>query len=142
MTIEACLAILDIQETPTKTVIKKAFRKAARLHHPDTRGSDAQFIKVKLAYDTLMSATSEELSQYPKPVQKTTASGRYDPFTDPDYASRQFFVPENPATEGFERKLRAKNCPHCGGYGFVTKNTNPAKGFAGRETRLCKCQWA
>lgn len=142
MTIEACLKLLGVTDKPSKTAIKKAFRQAALKHHPDKRGTDTEFIRVKTAYDTLMALSNDELARYTAPPQPANSSGNYDPFDDPDYEKRVFFQPENQLAEGFERKLRAKNCPHCGGYGFVTKNTDPSKGFLGRERRLCKCQWA
>ena len=140
MTIDACLKTLGITGKPTKTAVKKAFRQAALRHHPDARGSDSEFIRIKTAYDTLMALSAEELAKYGT-RKSPPASGHYDPFNDPDYNRRIFFEPDNPNAEGFERKLRAKGCPHCGGYGFVTKNTDPSKGFMGRERRLCKCQW-
>lgn len=138
MTIEQCLDLLEVDGKPTKSSIKKAFRLAAIKHHPDKRGSDKQFIQIKEAYDILIALSTEELARYQK---QTSSSGLYDPFDDFDYNSRVFFTPDNPATEGFERKIRAKGCPHCNGYGFKTKNTDPSKGFIGRETRLCRCQW-
>lgn len=140
MTIDTCLTLLGIKGKPTKTAVKRAFRQAALKHHPDKRGTDSQFIQIKTAYDTLMALSADELTKHE--VRETTPSDTYDPFTDPDYNKRVFFEPENPNTEGFERKLRAKGCPHCDGYGFMTKNTDPSKGFLGRERRLCKCQWA
>lgn len=138
MTIQQCLSLLEVDGTPTKAAIKKAFRQAALKYHPDKRGSDKQFIKIKEAYDNLMSLPSDELVKY---QIQDSPDGKYDPFDDLDYKKRIFFTPDNPATEGFERKVRAKGCPYCGGYGFKTKNTDPSKGFMGRETRLCKCQW-
>lgn len=141
MTIPDCLKLLELSGTPTKAAIKKAFRKAALKYHPDTRGSNTQFIAIKTAYDMLLSLSAEGLAQYTPVTPSTHASGHYDPFSDAAYDQRLFFQPDNPATEGFERKLRAKNCPYCDGYGFVIKNTNPSKGFIGRERRLCKCQW-
>lgn len=141
MTINECLKLLDITGKPTKTAVKKAFRQAALKHHPDTRGSDKEFIHIKVAYDTLMALSADELERH-SGHGTTTITSTYDPFNDPDYDKRVFFTPENPNTEGFERKLRAKGCPHCDGYGFITKNTDPSKGFMGRERRLCKCQWA
>lgn len=142
MTITDSLKLLGLSGAPTKVTLKKAFRKAALKYHPDTRGSNAQFIAIKTAYDTLMALSAEELSVC-VPVKNTTrTTEHYDPFDDIHYSERTFFEPDKPAAEGYERKLRAKNCKHCGGFGFVTKNTDPAKGFLGRERRLCRCQWA
>jgi DnaJ-class molecular chaperone len=140
MTIDACLTLLGIKGKPTRAAVKKAFRQAALKHHPDKRGTDTEFIRIKTAYDTLMALSAEELAKY-EALETPPPSGHYDPFIDSDYNIRTFFEPDNPNVEGFERKLRARGCPHCGGYGFVTKNTDPAKGFMGRERRLCKCQW-
>ncbi len=142
MTIDSCVATLGLEGKLTRTGVKKAFRQAALKHHPDARGSDTEFIKVKVAYDTLMALSADELANYKSNAAPTTSSGSYDPFADPDYDKRTFFTPENPNTEGFERKLRAKGCAHCHEFGFITKNTDPSKGFLGRERRLCKCQWA
>ena len=139
MTIEESLKLLNINEKPTKTAIKKAFRQAATKYHPDKQGSSEEFIKIKVAYDTLMATSTDKLTQYK--VYSADNQEKYDPFMDLDYDSREFFEPESPATEGFERKLRAKGCKHCGEFGFVTKNVDPSKGFLGRERRLCKCQW-
>lgn len=141
MTIDECLKLLSVTERPTRAAVKKAFRQAALKHHPDTRGSDKEFIRVKVAYDTLMALPTDELERHSSP-NETTDTPAYNPFNDLDYDKRTFFSPENLSTEGFERKLRAKGCPHCDGYGFVTKNTDPSRGFMGRERRLCKCQWA
>lgn len=139
MTATEYLRLLGIADKPTKAAIKRAFRQAAPRHHPDAKGTDKDFIKLKKAYDRLMSLSDDELARLN--VAKPDLGGRYDPFNDPDYNSRVFFSPDNPATEGFERKLRARGCPHCRALGHVTKNVDPAKGFMGRETRLCRCQW-
>jgi DnaJ-class molecular chaperone len=145
MTIEASLTVLQLDSSPTRTDIKRAFRKAALEYHPDVRGSDVAFIQIKEAYDALMELSDDALArirQTPKyATQASNTTGSYDPFADPYYDERHFAQPDNPATEGFERQLRAKGCPHCGGFGFITKNIHPEKGFLGRERRFCKCQW-
>ncbi len=142
MRIDTYITTLGITGKLSKATVKKAFRQAALKYHPDTKGSDAEFIKIKAAYDALIALSNDELAKHESHAETAPQSGKYDPFLDPDYDKRVFFEPENLRTEGFERKLRAKNCPHCGGYGFITKNTDPSKGFMGRERRLCKCQWA
>lgn len=143
MTVEQCLAILEIGERPTKLVVKRAFRRIALKTHPDTVGSDQAFQRAKLAYDTLMALSDDQLAKVDTPLRKERAKshGPYDPFDDRDYDKRVFFTPENPATEGFERSLRAKGCRHCGGGGFTTKIMDPRLGYASKERRLCKCQW-
>lgn len=140
MTLAECLQLLGVSGKPTKLAIKKAFRLAALRYHPDTKGSDKEFIRLRTAYDKLMALKTDELARV-SPVE-TSSSARYDPFFDPNYQDRRFFEPENRATEGFERSLRARGCVICHGMGCITKNTNPTKGFMGRERRYCKCQWA
>jgi len=144
MTIRDCLALLDIRDTPTKIVIKKAFRHAALQKHPDKNGSDAEFKKLKAAYDTLMSYSDEELVRYSKKNSSATpraTKGAYDPFEDPDYDERVFFEPENPRTAQFEQYIRAKGCRHCKGLGYMSKIMDPKNAFLSRERRRCKCQW-
>lgn len=145
MTIQECLDVLDIHEPPTKTIIKQAFRRAALITHPDNNGDSTRFITIKTAYDTLAALDPTEPSSYQHIVQPKRSGappGRYDPFKDPEYHKRVFFTPENPRTEGFERKLRAEGCPHCHELGYMTKITDPERGFMSRERRFCKCQWA
>lgn len=135
-----CLRLLGVSGKPTKIAIKKAFRQAALRYHPDsTNGSDKEFIRLRTAYEKLLTLKSDELAI----IQPTDTSSPtpYDPFADPNYSDQIFFEPENSALEGFERSLRAKGCAICRGVGFITKNTSPGKGFLGRERRYCKCQW-
>jgi curved DNA-binding protein CbpA len=140
MTTAECLRLLGVSGKPTKVAIKKAFRLAVLRYHPDTKGSDKEFIRLRTAYDKLMALKSDELARVT--LAETPCSVGYDPFLDVSYHHRRFFEPENRATEGFERSLRARGCPICHGMGYITKNTNPTKGFMGRERRYCKCQWA
>lgn len=142
MTITEALTVLKLSGDVTKASIKKQFRQAAHTHHPDKSGSASQFKKAKEAYDLLIKTPIEEIRSYRNTITpERSAPGLYDPFIDPEYDHRPFFQPENANIEGYERKLRAKGCPHCNGLGFITKNTQPDKGFLGLETRLCKCQW-
>lgn len=142
MTIESCLQLLHLTSTPTKAAIKRAFRQAALAYHPDTKGSDEEFIKIKHAYDTLMKLDDNALKRYRPPATSSTyqSNGSYDPFCDPEYEHRTFFMPDK-KLEGFERAAHAKRCTICHGLGYITKNTAPEKGFLGLERRLCKCQW-
>ncbi|GAA5227358.1 J domain-containing protein [Paeniglutamicibacter antarcticus] len=50
--------LLGIGPTATATEIKSAYRKAARLTHPDHGGSAEDFAEVTLAYETLIDADS------------------------------------------------------------------------------------
>lgn len=139
MTDTECLQLLGVVGKPTKTAVKKAFRLAALQFHPDIQGSDKEFIRLRAAYDQLIALKSDELARL---EVVSVVGSKYDPFVDLNYSKRQFFIPDNPATEGFERGLRARGCSHCRGMGYITKNTDPARGFMGRERRLCRCQWA
>lgn len=142
MTIADAIKTLELAGPVTKAAIKKAFRRAAHIHHPDKRGSAEVFAKAKQAYDTLMALSPDELDSLQPVASPAAAAASYDPFADPNYSRRHFFTPDNPRVEGFERKLRAHGCPHCHGIGTITHNTRPEKGFLGLETRLCRCQWA
>lgn len=142
MTIIEAISTLNLSGDVTKASIKKQFRQSAHTHHPDKSGSATEFKKIKAAYDLLIKTPIEDIRSYSKTItSQRSAPGLYDPFNDIEYDHRPFFQPDNPNIEGYERKLRAKGCPHCNGLGFITKNTQPHKGFLGLETRLCKCQW-
>jgi hypothetical protein len=143
MTIPEAISTLNLSDDVTKASIKKQFRQSAHTHHPDKSGSANQFKKIKEAYDLLIKTPLEDIRSYSvTTTPQRSAPGLYDPFTDLEYDHRPFFQPENANIEGYERKLRAKDCPYCNGLGHITKNTQPDKGFLGLETRLCKCQWS
>jgi DnaJ-class molecular chaperone len=142
MTVQEAVSALGLSGDITKAAIKKQFRQAAHAHHPDKSGSDKQFKKIKDAYDLLVKTPIDTIrSSTARVVPKRSGTAAYDPFTDAEYSQREFYQPDNPNIEGYERKLRAKGCPHCHGLGSITKNTQPDKGFLGLETRLCRCQW-
>ena len=48
--------ILEIERTADDAAIKKAYKKAALVHHPDKGGSDDMFQQVLEAYNTLSDA--------------------------------------------------------------------------------------
>lgn len=142
MTILEAILALNMSGDITKDGIKKHFRHAAHTHHPDKSGSDSQFKRIKDAYDLLMKTPIDTIrSSTLQLVPKPSKTALYNPFADDEYLNRKFFKPNNPNIENYERKLRARGCPHCHGLGTITKNIRPDKGFLGRETRLCKCQW-
>ncbi|MDR2107842.1 MAG: J domain-containing protein [Coriobacteriales bacterium] len=52
--------ILGVAETASAAEIKKAFKRLAREHHPDTGGDEARFKEVSEAYETLSDAEKRE----------------------------------------------------------------------------------
>lgn len=131
---------LGLSANASLTEAKRAFRTLAQAQHPDKKsGSTAAFLKLQKAYESVIKDIKDRSPTQKRHTVSTTSS--YDPFTDSDYDQRIFFEPDSPRTEGFERTVRAKGCPYCGGIGKITKNIHPEKGFMGRETRLCRCQW-
>jgi molecular chaperone DnaJ len=54
--------VLGVPRTASEDDIKKAFRKLARKHHPDTGGSEERFKEVNEAYETL--SNQEKRAQY------------------------------------------------------------------------------
>ncbi|MFA5843921.1 MAG: molecular chaperone DnaJ [Coriobacteriia bacterium] len=54
--------ILGVKRTATADEVKKAFRRAARKHHPDTGGSEEAFKEVNAAYEVL--SDPEKRAQY------------------------------------------------------------------------------
>src|SRR5512133_118003 len=54
--------ILGVPKTATADEIKKAFRKAARKHHPDAGGSEERFKELNEAYEIL--SDDEKRKQY------------------------------------------------------------------------------
>ncbi len=53
-TVSENLRILGLTSTPDAASLKRAFKKAAFMTHPDQGGSNEEFIRVKKAYDELM----------------------------------------------------------------------------------------
>ena len=54
--------ILGVKKDASEDEIKKAFRRLARKHHPDTGGSEEKFKEINEAYEVL--SDSEKRSQY------------------------------------------------------------------------------
>jgi hypothetical protein len=56
MDINKCFKLLDIDRTDDKEIIKKAFKKQARLYHPDKNknpGAEDKFKEINEAYQTI-----------------------------------------------------------------------------------------
>lgn len=49
--IPPCLKALQFEEFPTEAELQKRFRQLSKVAHPDSGGSEAQFIALKTAYD-------------------------------------------------------------------------------------------
>lgn len=49
--IPPCLKALQFEELPTEAELQKRFRQLSKVAHPDSGGSEAQFIALKTAYD-------------------------------------------------------------------------------------------
>ena len=56
--------ILEIERTAEEAAIKKAYKKAALIHHPDKGGSDEMFQQVHEAFQVLTDAVKR--SEYDK----------------------------------------------------------------------------
>lgn len=56
---------LGITKTASEEDIKKAYRKLVLIHHPDKRGDENEFKKIKDAYDTLVNRDSRQAYDTP-----------------------------------------------------------------------------
>ena len=60
-------ATLGVARTATQDEIKRAFRKLASQHHPDTGGNTAKFQEIQAAYDTLGDEAKRAEYNNPRP---------------------------------------------------------------------------
>lgn len=121
------LKVLGLSHAANLADIKKAFRKLAKEHHPDKKGSDKRFAEIRHAY--------EELLQSP----------RYSSTVVSDVHAEQVKYTRSNASGdtdlwAFERRARAEGCGKCHGLGYKTINTDPEGGFMGLEQVDCSCQ--
>ncbi|CDW82635.1 small gtp-binding protein domain containing protein [Stylonychia lemnae] len=72
--------ILEIDRTAEDTAIKKAYKKAALIHHPDKGGSDEMFQQVQEAYQVLQDAVKR--ADYDKVTPSSIFSSINDYFQD------------------------------------------------------------
>lgn len=72
MSIAAALSVMSLCESATPEQIKKAYRRLAMQTHPDKGGEQADFIKVKEAYDCL----KERGTVIPRPAPIRTSGVR------------------------------------------------------------------
>lgn len=56
--------ILKIPNNSTEKVIKTAYRKLVKIHHPDKGGDKKHFIKIQKAYEELLKGNTGELKKY------------------------------------------------------------------------------
>lgn len=61
--------ILGIRKGASADEIKKAYRRLARMHHPDKGGSEEMFKKIQNAYDSL-----ESSEPAPAPTEQSTST--------------------------------------------------------------------
>jgi len=67
--------VLGLESGCTLDEVKKAYRKLARLHHPDKGGDQAKMVEVTEAYDTLKKVFARrEKSAAPPPAKQTKSS--------------------------------------------------------------------
>jgi hypothetical protein len=105
--------VLGLTRDATSQDIKRAFRKLAKEHHPDKKGSNEKFLRIKSAYEALLKESSNDFWVQPQQTSNL---------------------------KGFERRAKAEGCRICHGLGYQTVNTNPSQGFLGLEEIDCICQ--
>lgn len=70
--------LLGVGETATETQIKQAYHRLALIFHPDRGGAQKDFVRLKDAYDTLLSAkTAPRPPTYSAPDAGRKPSGGY-----------------------------------------------------------------
>jgi len=83
-------ALLGVEPDATTAQIKKAYRKLARLHHPDTNPGDpdaaTRFRQITEAYDTLTDPARREAYDRTRPTTKAKPAG--SKLTEPGPGSR------------------------------------------------------
>jgi hypothetical protein len=63
--IDSVLAVLGLDKLPnSEKEIKSAYRKQAKLHHPDTGGDANKFREVQMAYETAINLLPELRRKY------------------------------------------------------------------------------
>jgi DnaJ-class molecular chaperone len=70
--------ILNVEKGATDDEIKQAYRKLAKIHHPDKGGDKELFQKIQNAYDTL--SDTEKRAQYDSPMSSMFSGGGGFPF--------------------------------------------------------------
>ena len=146
------LHILELELPTTRDAVQRAYRRLAKLYHPDRGGLSAQFIAVKQAYDNVrildetlltVAAKTQQKNSQNTAVEYTSLSGFVQ---DDDLYWRtkntQYYEPENPTMVGFYRAARAREnaCQKCVGSGIITKQTANPGGMITLEEFLCDCQ--
>lgn len=83
--------ILDLQPSCSDNDVKKAYRKFARLHHPDKGGDPDLFNKYTKAYNTIIDLRSKKIIHTYKPP-KTSTSMSVDPTND--FSQSELIIPQ------------------------------------------------
>ena len=71
------LLILGIKSGASDRVLKSAYRKLAKIHHPDKGGTKEEFVILKQAYDLLVEQGTTE------PVKQKQGFSHLSGFSDP-----------------------------------------------------------
>ena len=67
--------ILGVHKTSTQDEIKQAYKKLAKVHHPDKGGNTELFQKIQTAYETL--GDEQKKNEYDNPVQNIFGGGGF-----------------------------------------------------------------
>ena len=69
-----CFATLGIPIGSGADAIKNAYRKLAKIHHPDLGGSSERFVRIQKAYENLMEAGDTQRSSADRATSSTSSS--------------------------------------------------------------------
>lgn len=110
-----CTEVMGLFYPPTEQDLKKKFRELAKIHHPDNKGDEMEFIKIKDAYDVLLPLCKQISSENAQYVSDFTADG-YE---------------KSELGKGYQPPM--PKCDNCDGLGYANKEVRIL-----RELRRCK----